>query len=74
MQLKLVTIKIWGFDMQRINDTQIRDCKQVNSTACFKIGFFIGYLEIIVKLIIVVDLQINQCKVSIQLLKILTFN
>jgi len=23
MQLKLVTIKIWGFDIQRINDTQV---------------------------------------------------
>jgi len=34
----------------------------------FKIEFFIGYLDIIVKLIIVVDLQINQCKVSIHLL------
>jgi len=30
MKLKLVTIKIWGFDMQRINDTQIRDCKHSN--------------------------------------------
>ena len=31
MQLKLQTIKIWGFDMQRINDTQIIDCKHNNS-------------------------------------------
>jgi len=31
----------------------------------------IGYLEIIVKLIIVVDLQINQCMVSIHLLAFL---
>jgi len=31
MQLKIVTIKIWGFDMQRINDTQIKDCKHINS-------------------------------------------
>jgi len=31
MQLKLVSIEIWGFDMQRINDTQIKDCKHSNS-------------------------------------------
>jgi len=31
MQLKLETIKIWVFDMQRINDTQIKDCKHSNS-------------------------------------------
>jgi len=31
MQLKLVTMKIWGFDMQRINDMQVRDCKHINS-------------------------------------------
>jgi len=31
MQLKQVTIKIWGFDMQRMNVTQIKDCKQSNS-------------------------------------------
>jgi len=31
MQLKLVTIKMWGFDKQRINDTQIKDCKHSNS-------------------------------------------
>jgi len=30
--------------------------------------FFIGYLRIIIHIIIVVDLQINQCKVSINLL------
>jgi len=31
MQLKLVTIKIWGFDMQIINDMKIKDCKHSNS-------------------------------------------
>ena len=31
MQLKLVTIKIWDFDMQRINDKQIKDRKHNNS-------------------------------------------
>ena len=31
MQLKLVTIKIWGFYMQRINDTEIKNCKHSNS-------------------------------------------
>jgi len=31
MRLKLVTIKIWDFDMQRINDKQIKDRKQNNS-------------------------------------------
>ena len=31
MQLKIVTIKIWGFDMQRINDTQIKDYKHSNN-------------------------------------------
>jgi len=31
MQLKLVTINIWGFDMQRMNDMQIKDCKHSNS-------------------------------------------
>jgi len=31
MQLKLVTMKIWGFDKQRINDTQIKYCKNSNS-------------------------------------------
>ena len=30
MQLKLVTIKIWSFDMQRMNVTQIKDCKNNN--------------------------------------------
>jgi len=30
MQLKLVTIKIWGFDMQRMNVRQIKDCKHSN--------------------------------------------
>jgi len=34
----------------------------------FQNRFIIDYLKIIVKLIIVVDLQINQCKVSIHLL------
>jgi len=32
----------------------------------FKNRFIIGYLNIIAQLIIVVDLQINQCKVSIK--------
>jgi len=41
MQLKLVTIKIWGVDMQRMNITQIKDFKHsnrkwVNSTAFSK--------------------------------------
>jgi len=31
MQLKLVTIKIWDFDMQRMIVTQIKDCKHSNS-------------------------------------------
>jgi len=31
MQLKLVTIKMWSFDMQRINDTQIKDYKHSNN-------------------------------------------
>jgi len=31
MQLKRETIKVWGFDMQILNDTQIRDCKHNNS-------------------------------------------
>ena len=30
MQLKLVTKKIWGFDMQRMSVTQIKDCKHDN--------------------------------------------
>jgi len=34
----------------------------------FQNRFIIGYLKIIAQLIIVVDLQINQCKVSINLL------
>jgi len=34
----------------------------------FQNRFIIGYLEITAQLIIVVDLQINQCKVSINLL------
>jgi len=34
----------------------------------FKNRFIIDYLKIIAQLIIVVDLQINQCKVSINLL------
>jgi len=34
----------------------------------FQNRFIIGYLMIIAQLIIVVDLQINQCKVSINLL------
>jgi len=34
----------------------------------FRNRFIIGYLKIITQLIIVVDLQINQCKVSINLL------
>jgi len=34
----------------------------------FQNRFIIGYLKIIVKLIIIVDLQINKCKVSINLL------
>ena len=34
----------------------------------FQNKFIIGYLKIIAQLIIVVDLQINQCKVSINLL------
>jgi len=40
----------------------------------FQNRFIIGYLKIIAQLIIVVDLQINQCKVSINLFGILTFN
>ena len=31
MQLKLVAMKIWGFDMQKMNVTQIKDCKHSNS-------------------------------------------
>jgi len=31
MQLKLATIKIWGFNMQRMNDMQIKDRKHNNS-------------------------------------------
>jgi len=31
VQLKLETIKIWGFDTQRISDTQIKDRKHNNS-------------------------------------------
>jgi len=31
MELKLVTIKIWGFNMQKMNVTQIKDCKHSNS-------------------------------------------
>jgi len=34
----------------------------------FQNRFIIGYLKVIAQLIIVVDLQINQCKVSINLL------
>ena len=34
----------------------------------FQNRFIIGYLKIITQLIIVIDLQINQCKVSIHLL------
>ena len=34
----------------------------------FQNRYIIGYLKIIAQLIIVVDLQINQCKVSINLL------
>jgi len=34
----------------------------------FQNRFIIGYLKIIAQLIIVIDLQINQCKVSINLL------
>jgi len=34
----------------------------------FQNRFIIGYLKIVAQLIIVVDLQINQCKVSINLL------
>ncbi|MBP0685808.1 hypothetical protein J8J21_22435, partial [Mycobacterium tuberculosis] len=34
----------------------------------FQNRFIIGYLKIIAQLIIVVDLQINQCKVSINVL------
>ena len=40
----------------------------------FQNRFIIGYLKIIAQLIIVVDLQINQCKVSINLFGVLTFN
>jgi len=34
----------------------------------FQNRFIIGYLNIIARLIIIIDLQINQCKVSINLL------
>jgi len=34
----------------------------------FQNRFIIGYLKIIAQLIIIIDLQINQCKVSINLL------
>jgi len=43
----------------------------------FQNRFIIGYLKIVAQLIIVVDLQINQCKISINLLVfvgVLTFN
>ena len=39
MQLKLVTIKIQGFDMKRMNDTQIKDCKHSNSKQVNSIVF-----------------------------------
>jgi len=50
-----------------IKDLETIVVKQANSTT-FKIDFIIGYLKIIVKLIIIVDLQINQCKISIHFL------
>jgi len=50
-----------------IKDLETIVVKQANSTS-FKIDFIIGYLKIIVKLIIIVDLQINQCKISIHFL------
>jgi len=37
----------------------------------FQNRFIIGYLKIIAQLIIVVDLQINQCKVYINLLALI---
>jgi len=40
----------------------------------FQNRFIISYLKVIAQLIIVVDLQINQCKVSINLFGTLTFN
>jgi len=39
MQIRLVTMKIWVFDMQRINDMQIKDCKRSNGIDFFNIGF-----------------------------------
>jgi len=43
--------------------------KKIGWLCCFfKIGLIIGYLNIIIQLIIVLDFQINQCKVSINLL------
>jgi len=38
----------------------------------FQNRFIIGYLKIIAQLIIVIDLQINQCKVSIKFVGVLT--
>jgi len=46
-------MKIWGFDMKRMNDKQIKDYKQSNSKTCqfhyfFKIGFIIRFLRIFI--------------------------
>jgi len=72
MQLKLYydmqncCEEFWEWNNKLIKDFETIVVKQANSAA-FKIDSSL-VIKIIVKLIIVVDLQINQCKVSVHLL------
>ena len=53
---------------QKINKRLGNNYNKTGQFHYFQYRFFIGYLKIIVKIIIIVDLQINQCKVSVHLL------
>ena len=70
MQLNLATIKIGGFWCAKKMTRKIVNTIIVNRSIplLFLNKILHWYLEIIVKLIIVVVLQINQCKDSIHLL------